>query len=197
MVTSGSFLDGDNPLTSNISLFLVQLLVIIFLSKLIGLGLSRLNQPTVIAEVVGGIILGPTVLSRSLAFQSNVFPAASLPRLKLVADFGLMLYLFLVGMELDPITVARGFKKSSKISIAGIILPFGAGIGVSKVLYDTYADQTVPFSSFFVFCGVAMSITAFPVLARILTEQKLLNTEVGQITLAAAGTDDAIAWVLS
>eukprot|EP00842_Homolaphlyctis_polyrhiza_P003499 jgi/Hompol1/414/HPOL_002987-RA len=121
----------------------------------------------------------------------------SLPRLKLVADFGLVLFLFLVGLELDPTKLATQFKRSAAISLIGIALPFGLGIGISRLIYDTLADKAaVTFTSFFVFCGVAMSITAFPVLARILTERKLIRTEVGQITLAAAATDDAMAWTL-
>ncbi|KAI8916315.1 Cation/H+ exchanger, partial [Gorgonomyces haynaldii] len=195
-VSSGSFIDGDNPLSDNLSLFLIQLLIIITLSRVLAAGLQYLRQPPVIAEVIGGLILGPTALSSIPAFKDNVFPPASLPRLKLVADFGLVLYLFLVGMELDPVKVMKDFKKSASVSIAGIVMPFGLGVAVSKLIYDLYGDPKVPFTSFFVFCGVAMSITAFPVLARILASRKLMNTTVGQATLASAATDDAIAWCL-
>lgn len=202
-VSSGTFVDGVSPITEDISLFLVQVLLIVILSRVLGYFLSYINQPSVISEVVGGIILGPTCLSRIPAFHNNVFPQESLPRLKLFADFGLILYLFLVGLELDVMKTARDFKKSALISIAGIILPFIMGVAASKVLYDVYGDPAVPFTSFFVFCGVAMSITgifllmkAFPVLARILASRKLMATEVGQFTLSAAATDDAIAWCL-
>ncbi|KAJ3271213.1 K(+)/H(+) antiporter [Terramyces sp. JEL0728] len=102
----------------------------------------------------------------------------------------------MIGMELDPVKVAKEFRQSAAISLAGIILPFGLGVGVAKLVYDLYGDPSVPFTSFVVFCGVAMSITAFPVLARILTERKLLGTPVGNATLAAAASDDAIAWSL-
>ncbi|KAJ3308555.1 K(+)/H(+) antiporter [Boothiomyces sp. JEL0838] len=195
-VASNSFLTGMNPLTQNISLFLTQMVIIVCTSRVVRIFLQYLNQPSVIAEVVGGIILGPSALSSFPAFKNTIFPATSLPLLKLVADIGLMLYLFMVGMELDLGKVAKEFKQSAAISLAGIFLPFASGVGVAKLVYDLYGDSSVPFSSFVVFCGVAMSITAFPVLARILTERKLLGTSVGNKTLAAAATDDAMAWSL-
>ncbi|KAJ3319156.1 K(+)/H(+) antiporter [Boothiomyces sp. JEL0866] len=195
-VASDSFLTGMNPLSQNISLFLTQMVIIVCTARIIKIFLQYLNQPSVISEVVGGIILGPTALSSIPEFQNAVFPTSSLPLLKLVADIGLILYLFMIGMELDPVKVAKEFKQSAAISLAGIVLPFGTGVGVAKLVYDLYGDHSVPFTSFVVFCGVAMSITAFPVLARILTERKLLGTSVGNATLAAAASDDAIAWSL-
>ncbi|KAL2920345.1 K(+)/H(+) antiporter [Polyrhizophydium stewartii] len=192
-----SFLSGVNPLTDNLALFLLQVVIIIAVSRAIAVPLRYLRQPAVISEVIGGIVLGPSVLSRSQSFRDTVFPTASLPpRLKLIADFGLILFLFLVGLELDPRTLAKQFHRSAAISLAGIALPFGVGVAVSRLIYDLFADHHVSFTSFFVFCGVAMSITAFPVLARILTERKLLRTTVGQVTMAAAATDDAMAWCL-
>ncbi|KAJ3053771.1 hypothetical protein HDU99_007915, partial [Rhizoclosmatium hyalinum] len=101
-----------------------------------------------------------------------------------------------VGLELEPIELFKTFKKSVAISVAGIVLPFGLGLAIARLIYDTYADQTVPFTSFLLFIGVAMSITAFPVLARILTERKLMHTRVGQATISAAACDDFIAWTL-
>ncbi|KAK6092032.1 K(+)/H(+) antiporter [Batrachochytrium dendrobatidis] len=196
MTEGGSFLGGSNPLSDSLALFLLQVVIIICMSRLVAIPLQYLRQPIVIAEVIGGIILGPSVLCRFQSFKDNVFPKSSLPILNIVANFGLVLFLFLVGLELDPTKLISQFKKSAAISLAGIALPFAAGVGVSKILYDRYADPSVKFSSFFVFCGVAMSITAFPVLARILTERKLLRTDVGQATLAAAASDDAMAWCL-
>ncbi|KAI8613606.1 Cation/H+ exchanger, partial [Chytriomyces sp. MP71] len=154
------------------------------------------NQPAVMAEILGGLVLGATGLSRIPAFKENVFPAASLPLLKLVADLGLLLYLFLVGLELDPVHLLKIFKKSVSISVAGIVLPFALGAGVANIIYASYADPSVSFTSFLLFTGVAMSITAFPVLARILTERNLLHTKVGQATISAAAVDDFIAWTL-
>ncbi|KAI9006234.1 Cation/H+ exchanger, partial [Gaertneriomyces semiglobifer] len=196
MGEGGTFLAGTNPLADPIGLFLVQIILIVVLSRVLAIGLGYLKQPRVIAEVIGGILLGPSLCSRSQAFKDNVFPQESLPRLSLIANFALILFLFLVGIELDPTTVFKKFRQSAAISLTGIALPFAVGVGVSRLIYDNLADKTVPFTSFFVFLGVAMSITAFPVLARILTETKLIQTPIGQITLASAAVDDGIAWCL-
>ncbi|KAJ3016828.1 K(+)/H(+) antiporter [Thoreauomyces humboldtii] len=128
--------------------------------------------------------------------RTYVSSQSSLLALSLVSNIALIFFLFIVGLELDPKTVMSRFRQSAAISASGIVLPFAVGVGVSKVIYDNLSDQTVPFHSFFVFCGVAMSITAFPVLARVLTELKLLQSPVGQVTLAAAAVDDASAWCL-
>ena len=154
-VSTGSFIDGHNPLLEPIGLFLLQIMIIITLARFLGFLFSYVRQPAVIAEVVGGILLGPTFLSRYPSFKETVFPAASLPKLQLVAEFGLILYLFLIGMELDPMQVVKTFKKSASISIAGIILPFGIGVGASTLIYENYISKDVPFVSFVVFCGVA------------------------------------------
>ena len=154
-VTTGSMVDGSNPLLEPICLFLLQVMIIISLSRALGYFFSYVKQPAVIAEVIGGIILGPTFLSRFPAFKETVFPQDSLPKLQLVSEFGLILYLFLVGMELDPMMVVKTFKKSAVISVTGIVLPFSTGVGVSKFIYDTYIGPDVDFTSFVVFCGVA------------------------------------------
>jgi Kef-type K+ transport system membrane component KefB len=193
---SSSFLHDQDPLQEDISLFLIQLAIIICLSKSLGFILKRIGQPAVIAEVIGGILLGPSAFGRIPGFTATIFPPSSLPLLKLVADFGLVLFLFLIGMELDPGQIQAALRKCSVISLAGIILPFILSLGVSKLLYDAYIPPTIPFATFALFCGVIMSITAFPVLARILTGQHLINTKVGQIALAAGMINDAVAWSL-
>ncbi|KAJ3215509.1 K(+)/H(+) antiporter [Dinochytrium kinnereticum] len=197
MAGSLSILTGENPNNiSAISLFLVQATIIIATARVLSLGLSYLRQPRVIAEVIGGIILGSSALSKIPAFKTNIFPPESLAGFKLVADFGLILYLFLIGLEMDPKSLISTVRKSIPVSLAGIFLPFVLGVGISKLLFDTYADPGKPFSSFMIFLGVAMSITAFPVLARILTERKLLHTSVGSATISAAAVDDFVAWTL-
>lgn len=177
-------------LESPIAVFIVQLMAILVMSKGLGYLLKFIHQPPVIAEILAGIILGPTVFG---THSQVLFPTESLDRLKIVADLGLVLYLYLVGIELDPVHLLQG--KAVTISMAGIIFPFALGVASSYVIFTTYA-LTVPFVSFFMFCGLAMSITAFPVLCRILASRKLLSTNVGQMTLAAAATDDAVAWIL-
>ncbi|KAJ3043703.1 K(+)/H(+) antiporter [Rhizophlyctis rosea] len=195
-VAAGTFIAGENPLTDQLTLFLLQVIIIVTLTRFLAFLLDFIRQPRVIAEVIGGILLGPSALSRWGAFKDNVFPAASLPKLNLIANFALIFFLYIVGCEIDPSKLGKKFRQSASISLVGIILPFAIGTGVSKIIYDAYGDPNVPFYSFLVFCGVAMSITAFPVLARILTELKLMKVVVGQTTLSAAAVDDATAWTL-
>ncbi|KAJ2355304.1 K(+)/H(+) antiporter, partial [Coemansia sp. RSA 2618] len=172
------------------------LLIIVCLCRLLHFFLKRLYQPSVISEIIGGILLGPTALSRWKAFATNVFPKESLGNLNLVANFGLVLFLFMIGLELDPRMLKRNFSRGVSISIAGIALPFGLGVAVSYALYSVLMHHEGKFVNFLLFCGVAMAITAFPVLARILTERNLLKTTVGSISMSAAAVDDVVSWCL-
>ncbi|KAJ3126666.1 K(+)/H(+) antiporter [Physocladia obscura] len=195
--TPTSILNGDNPLLiSALSLFLVQAVLVIGTSWILSFGLRYIRQPQVISEVLGGIILGGSALCKISSFKTNVFPDSSLPAFKLVANFGLVLYLFLIGLELDPVKIIKSVGRAVPIAATGIILPFSLGVGIAKYLYHDYSTPDIPFVSFFLFVGVAMSITAFPVLARILTEKKLLHTRVGQAAISAAAIDDITAWTL-
>jgi len=140
----------------------LKAVVIIGLSRFLHIFLRKLRQPRVIAEMLGGICLGPSLLGRIPGFSSTLFPESSLKTLTLVANIGLVFYLFLVGLELDPKAFVNNFRKSLLISMAGILLPFLVGIGCS---YGLYKNMLVPnshntqFGSFFLFTGVAMSIT--------------------------------------
>ncbi|KAJ3227001.1 K(+)/H(+) antiporter [Clydaea vesicula] len=194
---ASTFLQGSNPLHDPFALFLVQIVVIIAFTRFIGFFLAFINQPRVIAEVLGGIILGQSALGRIPAFQNNLFPPESLSGLNMVANLGLVLFLFLVGLELDFGSMITNGRQATLISVAGIIFPFAFSTLASKVLYDTLmVGTTTPFGTFLFFNGVAMSITAFPVLARILSERKLITTEVGLITISAAAANDVVAWIL-
>ncbi|KAJ2507451.1 K(+)/H(+) antiporter [Coemansia sp. RSA 2052] len=199
-VHSPSIISGRNPIeyspTDPLTLFIVQLLIIVCICRFLHMFLQKLNQPSVISEILGGILLGPTVLGRWTAFTTNVFPTASLTNLNLVANFGLVLFLFMVGLELDPRVLRRNLHRSIIISAAGIALPFSLGIASSYALYHVLMDGEGKFINFLLFCGVAMAITAFPVLARILTEQNLLKTTVGSIAISAAAIDDVVSWCL-
>lgn len=173
-------------------------MIIITLSRLLHLGLAKLRQPRVIAEVIGGICLGPSVLGLIPGFTDTIFPTKSLPYLALVSNIGLVLYLFLVGLELDPQAFFRDLRRSLVISAAGMVVPFGLGAAVSWGIYRNLLveQKDIPFTSFLLFTGCAMSITAFPVLARILAEFKLLTTPVGLMTITAAALNDATAWLV-
>lgn len=184
--------------THMLAQLLVQLIVIIGVSRLIGRGARWMGQPLVIAEVVAGIALGPSLLGW-LAPEAMqwLFPADSMPFLKMLAEVGLVLFMFLIGLELDPKLLKGRGHASVVISHSSIIVPFGLGAVAGALwLYRTLSDPSVPFSSFVLFMGVSMSITAFPVLARILTERGLLQSKLGAIAIACAAVDDVTAWCL-
>lgn len=145
----------------------------------------------------GGILLGPSALGRNGSYLHRIFPSWSTPTLESVASIGLLFFLFLVGLELDLNSIRRSGRRAFSIAAFGITVPFVSGIGVAIILRKTVdgADK-VGFGQFLVFMGVALSITAFPVLARILAELKLLTTRVGETAMAAAAFNDVAAWIL-
>jgi Kef-type K+ transport system membrane component KefB len=190
--------------------------IIIIFTQLLSIPLARIRQPRVIAEVrnhqchcpqllkltfrnqvISGVILGPTAMGRIPHFSFRIFPPASLPYLNLTATVGLVLFLFLVGLEVDTRIIRRNARTSLAVSAAGILLPFGLGAAAAVPIYNKFIDaEKASFGHFILFTGVAISITAFPVLCRILTETKLLDTTVGVIVLAAGVGNDVIGWVL-
>lgn len=195
--------------------------------------MRKIKQPKVIAEVLAGILLGtshlslspkqhtqatllgPTAFGRIPGFTEHIFPVDSRPFLSLVANIGLCLFLFLVGLEIDASVIKRNARLSVTVALAGMSLPFGTfdlpkprnssliihyllGLGavLSIPLYHTFIDQSVKFTNFMLFTGVAYSITAFPVLCRILTELKILDTTVGIVVLSAGVGNDIVGWTL-
>ena len=180
-----------------VNLFIIQLSVIIIFTQGLGWLLGLIKQPKVIAEVIGGIVLGPTVMGRIPDFSYRIFPPQSISYLNLIANIGLILFLFLIGLEVDVAVMKKNGRNSAIISLAGMVLPFGFGSAISVPIYNEYVDKTTTsFGHFVLFVGVAMSITAFPVLCRILTSLKLLDDKVGIIVLAAGVGNDVVGWVL-
>ncbi|KAJ7180756.1 Sodium/hydrogen exchanger family-domain-containing protein [Mycena filopes] len=196
----GGLLTGKNPSDFNstdpLRLWIIQVGIIVATASLLSLGLRKIHQPKVIAEVLGGILLGPTAFGSIPGFTQRIFPADSKPYLSLVANIGLVLFLFLVGLEIDGAIIKRNARLSATVALAGMILPFGFGAALAVPLYHHFIDQSVKFTHFMLFTGVAYSITAFPVLCRILTELKLLDTTVGIVVLSAGVGNDIIGWTL-
>ena len=195
----GGVLSGRAPLDDSFSNFLVQVIIIIAVTRGLAIVGTSLNQPKVIFEIVGGILLGPSAIGRDLdsTYVTRIFREENRGLLAVVAELGLVLYLFIVGMELDPKLLASHFKSAGTIAICGMIVPFCLGIAISRtMLHYLQKDEDTNYTGFFIFIGTALSITAFPVLARILKEGGLIYTKVGALVMGAAAINDAVAWCL-
>jgi Kef-type K+ transport system membrane component KefB len=180
-----------------VSLVLLEILTIIGLSRLVGLGFGYLRQPLVIGEIVAGIMLGPSLFGAIAPEASKwLFPASNLPFLNILANVGLIFFMFLIGLELNPKYLKGQGKVAFLISNFSILVPFCLGSLLSLFLYNRLSDSQVSFPAFCLFMGSAMSITAFPVLARIITEKNLQNTSLGSLALTCAAVDDVTAWCL-
>jgi Kef-type K+ transport system membrane component KefB len=176
---------------------LLALAVVMVTARAVGLLFRKLNQPEVMGEVIAGILLGPSFLGRiTPVVASNLFPQAVASYMGIVSQVGIILYMFLVGLEFDIGLLRRRTEATVAISHASIMAPFLLGGVLALWLYPRYASQDVPFTPFALFVGVAMSVTAFPVLARILRDRGLQNTTTGVLALACAAIDDVTAWCL-
>ena len=176
---------------------LLALAAVIIVGRLLRPIFHALGQPPVIGEVVAGIVLGPSLLGRLAPVVSQyILPADVAPLLGLVAQLGVVLYMFLVGLELNPNVVRQHARAAVTTSFASIVLPFALGWVLADYLYPRFATTDVAFTHFALFVGVAMSITAFPVLARILTDRGMNRTDLGALALTCAAVDDITAWCL-
>ena len=173
---------------------LFALAAIIMTGQALSFVFARIGQPPVIGEVVAGILLGPSLLGPEIS--ALILPPSVAPSLGVVAQIGVILYMFLVGLDLNPALLAHRARAVILTSHAAIILPFLMGSALALVLYPRLASDRVPFTSFALFLGVAMAITAFPVLARILGDLGLSRTDVGGAAIACAAIDDVTAWCL-
>ena len=180
-----------------LGVLLMQLIVIILAARAIGAVFLRVGQPAVVGEMLAGILLGPSLLGLVLPqAQAFLFPAASLGALSLLSQIGVLLFMFVVGIEVDLQHLRKKAQAAVLVSHASIIVPFFLGVAVSLLIYQTLAPATISFSAFALFMGIAMSITAFPVLARILEERRLTRTPLGVIAIACAAVDDITAWCM-
>ncbi|GAB4848247.1 Cation/H(+) antiporter 15 [Ancistrocladus abbreviatus] len=194
MITTNGIWQGDNPLEYSLPLFILQLTLVVVTTRVLVFILKPLRQPRVIAEILGGVILGPTVLGRNKEFANAIFPLRSVMVLETMANIGLLYFLFLVGVEMDIAVLRRNGRKAISIAIGGMILPFMTGC--TFALITSKASDDAHRGTLVLFLGVSLAVTAFPVLARILAELKLINTELGRIAMSSALVNDICAWIL-
>jgi Kef-type K+ transport system membrane component KefB len=178
-------------------LLLLQVAVILAVARFVGWIFRKMHQPQVVGEMVAGILLGPSLLGLAAPGLFNfLFPPESLGFLNALSQIGLVLFMFLVGLELD----AKVLKNQGRVAVftshVSIVFPFTLGTLLALYLYPRLSNNSVTFVQFALFIGTAMSITAFPVLARILTERKLLKTTLGAVTIACAAIDDVTGWII-
>lgn len=176
----------------------VQILFVMLTAKLLGAVLARFGQPQVVGEMIAGFVLGPVILGQLLpGFHQRLFDADAMRQLKVLSELGLLLFTFVIGAEFR--FPAKGSKTGVKALVIGgfsIVIPFALGVAIAPWLFERFAHPTVSALGFTLFIGTVFSVTAFPVLARILKERALLDTEVGTIALVAAAMTDVVAWLL-
>lgn len=181
----------------SVGLLLLQIIIIIIIARAFGWVFRKIGQPMVIGEILAGIVLGPSLLGAYLPEVSSfLFPQESLGNLSILSQIGLVLFMFVIGMELDLKLLRNKAHAAVVISHASIIIPFSLGVGLAYFIYTGYAPEHVQFSSFALFVGISMSITAFPVLARIIQERGIHKTKIGTVVITCAAADDITAWCL-
>ena len=182
---------------SALAITLLQIILIVICGRALGSLLKRLGQPAVIGEIAAGILLGPSAFGHFApdAF-ARVFPAASIPTLISLSQIGLILFMFLVGLEFAPELFRERKHTVVVISHTSIIVPFLLGTALALYLFPRVNEPGTSFRSFALFLGTAMSITAFPVLARILEDRHMLKTKMGNNVIACAAVDDVTAWCI-
>lgn len=192
------FIDSiSSSLANPVGVLLLQIITIIIITRMFGWVCKKIGQPTVIGEIIAGIALGPSLLGMLLPGVSAVlFPPHSIGNLQILSQIGLILFMFVIGMELDLKVLRSKAHDAIVISHASIIVPFALGMGLAYFIYMHFALKGVPFASFGLFLSIAMSITAFPVLARIVQERGIHKTKLGSVIITCAAADDITAWCL-
>ncbi|MBA4319968.1 MAG: cation/H(+) antiporter, partial [Flavobacterium sp.] len=184
-------------LQSPLSILLVQIITIILVARFLGWVCKKIGQPSVVGEIIAGIVLGPSLLGMFYPeFSGMLFPKDSLGNLQFLSQIGLILFMFVIGMELDLKALRNKAHDAVVISHASIIIPFALGMGLAFYIYKSFAPTGIEFTSFGLFLGISMSITAFPVLARIVQERNIHKTKLGTIVITCAAADDVTAWCI-
>ena len=200
-VENGHWNDFIDSMAHNLqhplAILLAQIVTIILVARFFGWVSRKIGQPSVIGEIVAGIVLGPSLVGMYWPELSGMlFPKESLGNLQFLSQIGLILFMFVIGMELDLKALKNKAHDAVVISHASIIIPFSLGVGLAYFIYTQFAPQGIEFASFGLFLGIAMSITAFPVLARIVQERGLQKTKLGTIAITCAAADDITAWCI-
>lgn len=180
-----------------LAILIIQFIIIICVSRLFGYVFTKFRQPSVIGEIVAGIVLGPSLVGMYFPeFSAFLFPPESLKPLQFFSQIGLVLFMFIIGMELDIKVLKNKAQQAVVISHASIVFPYFLGVLLSLFIYKEYCPDTVAFLPFALFMGIAMSITAFPVLARIVQERGITKTHIGTLAITCAAADDVTAWCI-
>ena len=201
VIENGHWNDFISSMSLNLhhplAILLAQIITIIIVARFFGWVFRKIGQPSVIGEIIAGIVLGPSLLGLYFPeFSLDLFPIESLGNLQFLSQIGLILFMFVIGMELDLKVLQNRAKDAIVISHASIVIPFALGIGLAYYVYFKFAPAGVAFLPFALFMGIAMSITAFPVLARIVQERGIHKTKLGAIVITCAAADDITAWCL-
>eukprot|EP00250_Pteridium_aquilinum_P001750 c11966_g2_i1 orf=3-962(-) len=192
---SNGILQGDIPFNFALPLLTMQIAVVLLVTRSVAALFKPIKQPRVLAEIIGGVLLGPTALGRNKFYMETLFPAKSLPLLETVATIGLMFFIFMVGLELDLQALKKTGRKALLIATMGILVPFVVSIGLTGLLRSTIA-KGVHMAPLLIFMGAPISISAFSVLVRIMAELKLLSSDIAKLAIPIAAVNDVTIWSL-